>query len=245
VYRYAALYGRLRPYRRRLAIPLAFGVAHLWTVDLSRGDWREQSLAVLSAEERERALRFRHGTDMRRYAVGRAALRTILGGYLSIPAHEIALVYGPHGKPSLAGGGPRFSFSHSDDLAVAAFAGEAELGVDVERLDREAEIDNVVSRFASKREREAFAALPAEERRPAFFRWWTRKEALAKAAGLGLSAPFESFDVSIAAGDARLLSTRLAELGGAWMLNEFEPAPGFIGALASYGQLTKMESFAF
>lgn len=128
---------------------------------------------------------------------------------------------------------------------MAALAGEAELGVDVERLEHEGEIDSVISSFASRLEQEAFAALPAGERRPAFFRWWTRKEALAKAAGLGLSLPFESFDVSIAPGDARLLSTRLAELGGAWALHDFEPAPGFIGALASYGPLTRIESFTF
>jgi 4'-phosphopantetheinyl transferase len=229
----------------RLAIPIPFGVAHLWTIDLRRDDWREQSLAVLSADERERALRFLQERDGRRFAVARAALRAILGRYLSLPAREITFAYGPHGKPALAGGRPRFSFSHADDLAVAALACDTELGVDVEHLEREVEIESLISSFASRLEREAFAALSLEERRQAFFRWWTRKEALAKAAGLGLSLPLDSFDVSIAPGEARLLSTRLAELGGAWSLHEFTPAPGFIGALASYGAFAKIESFVF
>jgi 4'-phosphopantetheinyl transferase len=229
----------------RLAIPIPFGVAHLWTIDLRRDDWRAKSLAALSADERERALRFLQERDSRRFAVAHAALRTILGRYLSVPAHEVSLAYGPHGKPALAGGGPRFSFSHADDLAVAALARDAELGVDVESLEREVEIDSLISSFASQLEREAFAALSAAERRPAFFRWWTRKEALAKAAGLGLSLPLDGFDVSIAPGEARLLSTRLAELGGAWSLHDFEPASGFIGALACYGALEKIESFVF
>jgi len=190
-------------------------------------------------------MRFRLERDRQRFVIARAALRLILGRYLSLPAREIALAYGPNGKPSLAGAGPRFSVAHCEDLGLVALAEATELGVDVERLDPELDVAPLIAHFASTQERADFAALGPQEQRRAFFHWWTRKEALLKAVGSGLSLPLDGFDVSIAPRDARLAGTRIAELSGAWSLQDVSPAPGYVGALASPGAALAIETRPF
>ena len=59
------------------------GAVHIWTVPLdipSSGHARR--LELLSADERDRAWRFRHDRHRAAYVACRAALRSILGGYL-------------------------------------------------------------------------------------------------------------------------------------------------------------------
>src|SRR5205085_1236077 len=109
------------------------------------------------------------------------------------------------------------------------------VGVDVERLDRSVDQELLNSGSASPTERSAFAALSPALRRIALFHWWTRKEALLKALGTGLSLPLDGFDVSIVSGDARLIGTRLPEISGSWSLRDISPAPQYVGAVAVPG----------
>ncbi len=207
--------------------------------------WRGAIFDSLAVEERDRALRFRLERDRQRFVIARGALRLILGRYLSLPAMEIALAYGPNGKPSLAGPGPRFSVAHCEDLALVALAQATELGVDVERLNRELDVAPLIAHFGSTQERAEFAALGPQEQRSAFLHWWTRKEALLKAVGGGLSLPLDGFDVTIAPDDARLVGTRIGEFNGAWSLQDVSPAPGYVGALASPGAALTIETRPF
>lgn len=82
-----------------------------------------------------------------------------------------------------------FSLSHAHGR-VAVAVGDVPLGVDVEQVAGEP-----VEHVLSAAERELFAALPPERRAAAFARTWTRKEAVLKALGLGLTANPGSFDV--------------------------------------------------
>jgi hypothetical protein len=63
------------------------------------------------------------------------------------------------------------------------------------RFDTESPLVERTQRFFSSREQADLAALPLHERRDAFFRCWSRKEALIKARGYGLSLPLHRFDV--------------------------------------------------
>ena len=71
------------------------------------------------------------------------------------------------------------------------------------------EIDNIedlAKTCFSPAEQAALAAVPAEQRKRAFFAGWTRKEAFLKALGDGLSRPLDSFTVSLAPAEpAKLL----------------------------------------
>ena len=93
------------------------------------------------------------------------------------------------------------------------------------------ETEQIASRFFSPREVRCLLALPAEQRREAFFNCWTRKEAYLKAIGLGLDDCLDQIEVSLAPGEA-------AELLGVpndsrpWLLRSLIPAAEFVGALA-------------
>ena len=72
------------------------------------------------------------------------------------------------------------------------------------------------------------------DRRVPFFNGWTRKEAVAKAMGTGLSFAPDRIKVSLLPGElARLLAVGCdPESALGWTLVHVEPARGFIGAMA-------------
>jgi 4'-phosphopantetheinyl transferase len=197
------------------------------------------SAAVLSDEERRRAERFVFDRDRRRFTVARAGLRRLLAARLNMPAKSVKLVYGTNGKPALGpqstDSGLRFNLSHSEDVAVYAFAHHREIGIDVELVRRLPDADSLAARFFSRRENEAYLAVDTSARPLAFFNCWTRKEAFIKAVGDGLSHPLDTFDVSLAPGEpARIL--RVGNTPGercGWRVDGFSPSPGFVAAVVT------------
>jgi 4'-phosphopantetheinyl transferase len=179
--------------------------------------------------EQRRAARFRFDRDRRRYIVARARLRQLLAARLDVRPECVEFRYGPNGKPALA---PRFAttgwhfnVSHCGGLAVFAFSREGEVGVDVEAIREVRDADAIAARVFSRRENDAYRALPGHEKPLAFLRLWTRKEACVKLLGNGLCAPLDRFDVPLAPDEPR-----------AWRLESFTPLSGFIGALATRGE---------
>lgn len=171
--------------------------------------------ASLCAAETERADRFRFERHRRRFIVARARLRQQLAARLGIRPETVELAYGKNGKPRLLRRELNFSVSHCDDVALFAFSQGSAIGVDVEAIRPIREADAIAAQFFSPSER-----LVCEIEKPlGFLRCWTRKEALVKAIGEGLSMPLEQFDVAHAPG---------------WRLHSFFPLPGFIAAVASH-----------
>ena len=195
--------------------------------------------ALLSLAERQRASRFVRQCDRERFILGRATLRRLLGSRLRIPASAVELSVGPHGKPLLAPqlhrSGLRFNVSHCADVAVFGFAWGREIGIDVEAVRAIPDADSIARQFFSPPEIEAYFALPAAHRPLGFFNCWTRKEAFVKAVGEGLGFGLERFDVSLDPGaPARLLRVDgdSGERCG-WVLRDFDPAHGFVGAVVT------------
>ena len=192
---------------------------------------------LLSDDEQQRASRLVFHHDRARFIVARARLRQLLGARLGVSPASIEFSYGKRGKPAL---GARFAdcrlcfnVSHSEDVAVYGFALDREIGVDVEAVRELPDADEIAARCFSLRENEAYLALSPPERPLGFFNCWTRKEALIKALGEGLSHPLEHFDVSLAPGEpARILRVggRAGEHCG-WRLQSYSPAPGFVAAI--------------
>lgn len=201
----------------------------VWIVPLDR-----EPIAVLdllSVEERARADRLRHAGARRDFIVSRAALRRVLGALLGLPPQAVELDIGAHGKPRLAAGGPHFNLSHSGDLALIAVCADHAVGVDLEQTGRGlTQLDAIAEAYFSPTERAAYAALPAADRGRAFYRVWTRKEAVAKALGLGMALSGPSFDVSVTAGEPRLQRLGGATTTGEWTLIDLDLPPAYVGA---------------
>jgi len=204
----------------------------LWALDVDDGE-RERLAAFLSDDETARAARFVFERDRERFVVGRGRLREILARKVSRAPAELRFSYSENGKPALQGfGDAQFNLSHSEGVAVLALSQAFELGVDVEFVRPLKE--DVAERFFSRREIDQLASLPADDQLAGFYRCWTRKEAIVKAIGDGLSRPLDSFDVSVGA-DVPAVVERLegeADAPRAWRLAHFVPAAGYIGAVA-------------
>lgn len=187
--------------------------------------------ALLSPDERARAQRFVYERHRRRYIVGRGRLRDILATYVGRPPQSLSFRYGANDKPAYDG--PHFNLSHSADAAALGVCAERPLGLDIEEIKPFA--DDLPAKFFSQQEQAALAALPEAERLAGFYRTWTRKEAVLKALGGGLSIPLAHFAVSLDADDRAELLWMREDLGAAshWALAPFNPIKGFTAAVAA------------
>jgi 4'-phosphopantetheinyl transferase len=179
--------------------------------------------------------------DQQCFALARAALRGVLGEALGMAPESLRFDYGAHGKPALAGAaagaGLAFNLSHSGALALVGLMERGQIGVDVEAHRAMTDRDALVRRFFSPAENAAYVALDEADRQRAYFDGWTRKEAVVKALGQGLSFPLRSFDVSLAAAPGALLRLRdRAAADAGWCLAGFEPAPGHSAAVVVPGR---------
>jgi 4'-phosphopantetheinyl transferase len=212
---------------------------HAWRISLDQSSAFENELfEILAFDERERANRFHFARDRSHFIVARGFLRQLLGRYLRTSAREILFDYSAYGKPALAGdyvgSGLRFNVSHSHGVALYALMCNCEIGVDVEHIRDDFNVEEIARRFFSRGEVEALVALPADEWIPAFFRCWTRKEAFIKATGKGLSQSLDEFDVTVAPGEPAALLRLLGEpdASSRWSLRDLELGSRFGAALA-------------
>lgn len=219
------------------------GTVHLWSLDLNLPAPRVEALArLLTAEERQRAERFRFPKHRRRFLVRRARLRQLVAAYQGMPQPRLAFEYGPKGKPSLPrhlddhpDGPLAFNLSDSEDLAVVALARGGPLGVDVEVLREMPEALSISKSFFAAPERDVLASVPETQRDQTFFNCWTRKEAYLKATGDGLSVALDRFTVTLHP-DSECRFEAIdgdPEVAARWTLIAFAPREGAVGALAS------------
>jgi phosphopantetheinyl transferase len=153
----------------------------------------EETLDVLSSEERVRFAGYTNAIVARRYATGRRILRDLLGRALGVSPVSLPLREGVHGKPHLSRGfGDRalwFSVAHTEDLIVVAMSRIAEVGVDLERARSIEQWQRLADRVLDRSERAQLerAVAVGEDAGNAFLRHWCRVEAELKAIGCGIA----------------------------------------------------------
>jgi 4'-phosphopantetheinyl transferase len=148
----------------------------------------------------------------------------LLGEWLSFDPADVDYTVSPDGKPEPAGGRPRVSATRSDGVALYAVSDQAAIGVDLEQIRADVDLDAMAERFFSCDERAAYFATPADRRSTAGFACWTRKEAWAKAEGSGLVFPLTELEVW--AGDDRPVHC------GGFVVRAVDAGPGYAAAVA-------------
>jgi len=156
--------------------------------------WREAALPCVALSEIGRAQRFRQPLDAIRHLIGRALVRTLLARELGMEKLLTEFTTNPWGKPALPGCGIEFSITHSGTAVFAAFCRGIPVGIDIEKEDRYTDL-HALSDLFHPAERAELLVLSMRQARTAFFRCWTRKEAIVKALGKGLSNPLSGFRV--------------------------------------------------
>jgi 4'-phosphopantetheinyl transferase len=151
---------------------------------------------VLSADERARRDRFHSSNDRRDYARAHDLLRRSLSRYADVPPHAWRFVEGLYGKPTLGDAVLSFNLSHTRGLAACGIARSIPLGLDVERIDRSADVRRLAACFFTTAETAALVTRRID-RCARFLDLWTLKEAFIKAIGTGLSQPLDSFSFDL------------------------------------------------
>lgn len=186
----------------------------------------------MSAAECARAARYRLAPLRDRYVIGRASLRRVLGRTLGLPPANVPIVRGERGRPRLAGDAALdFNLSHTGDAALFGTLDGARLGVDLERSDRQINVAGIAHKFLTDNERASIAPLDGEAARHMVLTLWTCKEAMSKATGDALSAPFASLDVDLR-GDRRLLHGPGAYRPKRWSLRAAAVPDDYIATVA-------------
>jgi 4'-phosphopantetheinyl transferase len=237
----------LQAEHRTQALPTPTPGVAIWWTDLAHPRSEIDRIAPwLSPAETERAARFGTEALRERYIAGRATLRFLLGRALGMPPELVPLRRGERGRPELYGSTamPDFNVSHTDGGAVIAIAGGlppgVRIGVDVEREDRQLGADRLARKFLTAREQATLPEQDAHERRRRFLRYWTCKEAMSKATGDGLAAPFG--ELTVALGTAlELVEGSEPYAPAAWRLHAIAVPAGYFATLAIWdarGSLT-------
>lgn len=175
-------------------------------------------LGLLPCAELDRSVHYVNWQDKQAYVLGRLLLRYLLRQFDEKNTLD-ALKYDAFGKPYLEHG-PSFNLSHSGLYVVGAIASSAFVGVDIEECYQNVDDDLFGSICTSKE-----LALARAQGLPSslFYNIWTKKEAVLKANGKGLSIPLHQLE---SIGDKSVLE------GKTWYLKELLIASGYSCHLA-------------
>jgi 4'-phosphopantetheinyl transferase len=177
---------------------------------------------------------------------GRVPLCGVLARYLGIPTGDVPILQAAaHDKPRLAT--PHdwlgFNWSHTGDVAVVALARGLELGVDVERLDRDMNALEIARRFFAPAELVALQACNETDRNASFLKLWTAKEAVLKATGEGLAHGLQRIVLDVAGDHPRLRAVGDDSIVD-WRLHRLSaPDADLVAALAWRGPVRRLLHF--
>lgn len=223
--------------------PLAPGQLHVWRFALDDPLPANGGLCGrLSFEETSRAERFRFGPDRHRFLLRRLVLREILGAYLDLDPGAVGIVRDLHGKPRLSAAvdsGLEFNTSHSGEIGLVVVAGGLQVGVDIARVATAGTWREAAGLALNAGELAWVTSRPVDAHADAFYALWTRKEAVAKAAGLGLQVDPQSLEAPLIPGTRGWLPVRppTGSRDEPMTLMDLDAGPGYRACLAVKSRL--------
>jgi len=214
----------------RAPLPLEEGRVDVWLTPLDGAGGALDSAyeGLLSEAERARWQRFLVPGARRQYLVARALVRTTLSLYAEVPAAAWRFDANRYGRPAVAappvGRAIHFNLSHTEGLVACAVSRAAEIGVDVEHLDRDFDLIALAPTVFAPAEVADVARAPPEIRRDRFFSYWTLKESYIKARGMGLSLALDGFCFELGGAVPRIRFTeRCPDDAARWRFRQYRP----------------------
>lgn len=196
-------------------------------------------LNLLDDVEQTRFDGYRRDVDKQRFLTGRALIRGVAAAELGIAPKDVVIDAScfdcgkPHGKPKVAG--LELSISHSGDWVALAIADSAAVGVDVEEV-RDAEVDGLAGIAFSPAEQAAFELVPPAKKKEAFFTYWSRKEAVVKATGKGMSVAMSKLTLSAYDELPRVVASNAPEVDiDSVQMADLDAGDGYRACVAVFG----------
>jgi 4'-phosphopantetheinyl transferase len=220
---------------------LLAGECHVWWARTTSAHL--SLLSYLDTSERTRWASFHRCADRARYLTAHVLARLVLAAHLRVPPASIRFAADPcrrcgepHGKPRVIGDtGMEVSITHSGTMAGIAAALRIPIGIDVEDL-RRADHGSLAGAVLCNAEHTALARFTDCDRHRALLGYCTRKEALLKATGDGLTLPMRGLTVADPTQPPRLIAWEdRPDLAAGMRLYDLHPAAGHVASLAAVG----------
>jgi 4'-phosphopantetheinyl transferase len=162
----------------------------------------------LSADEKNRADRFKFKKDLNCYISVHSLLRLELSKYLGIDALSIKIGHSENGKPYIEGIDLPFSLSRSEPYFTFVVGTPSQsIGIDIERRNSRISLTDITRDHFSFEEQKSISGLVSfPDKINLFYELWTRKEAFLKAIGIGINTDLDK--ISVLDGDNQ------ADIGG-------------------------------
>lgn len=202
-------------------------------------DWRQQDALLDYAmrntlpDEHARAARFLQAEDRLRNLLGRMMLRHAAIQYGGMDANRV-IRSNTWGKPQPENCTVGCNVSHSGTQVWVAVSRHSQVGIDIEAIERMNGIDDLSAAFHPD---EIAALRTTPGGKLAALRCWTRKEAVCKATGMGLSLPLRAYAVDCGARPAAWLRVPPpATMRSEWITADLPIGKDYVGALAIKGR---------
>lgn len=156
-------------------------------------DWQAEALALLDGVEAARAARQRHARDREALVATYALHRLLLSMVLDCAPGDVGIHRDGKGCPRLPGDAWHTSLSHASGHAAFAVSRQGPVGIDLESIERVPDVASIEERVVHRDDAARLAGLQAHARGRALLDLWVAKEALLKAAGIGLECGMETF----------------------------------------------------
>jgi len=153
---------------------------------------QEKYLKKFPVAFQEKLSLFRKWEDAQLSLLGRLLLDYGLNNF-NKKMDECQLEYSDYNKPFFADLDLKFNISHSKNIVACAIAESFEVGIDIEFINEDIDLENFkdqMTDFEWEKIQNSTNSINA------FYEYWTRKEAVVKADGKGLSIPLKKIDVS-------------------------------------------------
>ncbi len=170
---------------------------HIWRYELDTTDYEREKVApTLSIHEQLRRDEFLNEAEKIRYTCNHRFVRQVLSKYVMVHASQIELAYGRYGKPFLKHSNLFFNYSYRREFGLLAISKDSEVGIDIERIKILQDPPTFMAFSFSEKERQIISGMDKENFQDRLFTFWTFKEAIIKALGLGLNADLTKIDLS-------------------------------------------------
>ncbi len=170
---------------------------HIWRYILDEEEYHaEKSMPLLSDEEHQRCDWYMNETEKIRYICNHRFVRQVLSKYMNIPASEIIFCHAKMGKPFIKNSNLFFNYSYRSSLGLLALSKKGEVGVDIEKIKVLQDPPTFASFSFSEKESNILFKSDPENFQDILFTFWTFKEAIIKALGVGLNADLTKIDLA-------------------------------------------------
>lgn len=159
----------------------------VWKHKISVDENCQRLWSCLDQNEKAAAASLKNAARRFHYVAARGYLRRLLSETVNEAPEKLRILKHEHGKPFLADYPEiAFNLSHTDDIIIIAVARECRIGIDIEICKPRANFPALVQKCFGELEANWWQSLPELEKIREFYRFWTRKEAFAKATGRGI-----------------------------------------------------------